>query len=102
MCPYKGESFEVYSKSFPFNPYTVNKVYLNPYGVYVFVNQKGYLHVLMYRKALIPHYKGDYAWQIVEFMLTTSNTLKEVNSSCFYKTEDECRQAMLNYTGVDN
>lgn len=101
MCPYRGEAFKTYEKAFPFSPYAVNKVYLNGFGVHVFVNKKGYLHALVKNKVLMPHYMGDHAWQIIDCMLTTDNMLKQVNQSCFYKTEEECNKAIINYTGVD-
>ena len=100
MCPYKGKAFKTYEKVFPFNPYTVNKVYLNEYGHYVFVNRKGYLHVLVKPKLLLPHGKGNYAWKILDYMLTTDNMLRQIHESCCYPTEEECVNAILNYTGV--
>lgn len=44
--PYTGDALLIFDKAFPYDDYTVNRVYQNPFGRYVYVNSRGYLHSL--------------------------------------------------------
>lgn len=75
--------------------YIPNKVYKSAEGeFYFYINTKGYFHIL--RPCRIK-YDGEFShYEITDSLLTKENTLREVSSRGFYKTREECIQAIEN------
>ena len=69
--PYSGEAYETYEMQFPFSRYFRNKVYKNSHGNYVYVNAKGYLHML--RPCQIREDGEIVGYQVNNYLLTKDN-----------------------------
>lgn len=97
VFPYSGEALETFHKAFPFTQYFTNKVYQNPYGRYVYVNAKCYLHMLVPCKV-----KEDgevVGYEINDYMLTKGNVLKHKKTYGWFKTKEECIEKILSFCG---
>ena len=73
--------------------YIPNKVYKSAEGgFYFYINTKGYYHIL---KPCRVRYDGEFShYEITDSLLTKENTLREVSSRGYYKTREECIQAI--------
>lgn len=97
MIPYSVNVLEIFSKAFPFTEYVPNRVYLNPYGRYVYVNTKGFLHALvpckLWEDGLIVGY------EINDYLLTKGGDMKLVKSFGWSKTREECIEKITSFRG---
>jgi len=69
--------------------FTINKYYKSAEGkFYYYMNQKGYYHIV--RPCRIK-YDGEFShFEIVDYLLTKDNNLKETSCKGFYKSIEEC------------
>lgn len=69
--------------------YYPNKYYKSAEGnFYYYRNTKGYYHIV--RPCRI-RYEGEFShYEIIDYLLTKDNTLKETKCSGFFKTSEEC------------
>ena len=86
--PYDTRTKEARARLFPFTSWITNKVYKTPEGVYVFMNQKGYIHVLKPRKV---SFDGQFShYTIVDLLLTVQGAAKETSEYGYFKTREDC------------
>lgn len=98
MFPYSGKTLETFSKAFPFSSYIPNRVYCNPYGRYVYVNTKGYLHALIPCKVCEDDVVVGY--EINDYMLTKDGEMKFKKSvGGWSSTREECIEKILAFHG---
>lgn len=97
IFPYTGEAMEMFHKAFPFSEYTINRVYRNPYGRYVYVNSKCYLHALVPCAEKIDGEIVGYT--IEDFLLTKSGTLKLSKTFGYFKTKEGCLERIISFRG---
>lgn len=95
--PYFGKAFEAYERIFPFSSYYTNKVYKNPFGRYVYVNTKGFLHVLVPCK--IKEDGEIVGYTINDYMLTRDGTIKLVKDYGWFSTKEACIEKILSFNG---
>lgn len=94
VFPYDVKTEQTRKRIFPFNSYRVNKVY-EQNGLYVFCNQKGYIHAL---KPCQVRYDGVFShYEITDYMLTPKDTFKQVSSYGCFKTREECIERILGH-----
>jgi len=75
--------------------YIPNKIYKNEtYGWYWYINTKGYYHII---KPCKVNYDGVFShYEIEDFLITKSNTMKSVSCGGFYKTREACIEVIEN------
>lgn len=69
--------------------YYYNKYYKSAEGnFYFYINTKGYFHIIRPRKV---KYDGKFShFEIVDYLLTKDNMLREASSGKSFKTMDDC------------
>lgn len=69
--------------------YYPNKYYKSAEGnFYFYINTKGFYHIVRPCKI---KYNGEFShYEIVDYLLTKDDTLKEMGSCGLYKTKEEC------------
>ena len=75
--------------------YIPNKIYKSAEGdFYFYINTKGYFHIL---KPCRIKYNGNFShYEIADYLLTKENSLREISNRGFFKTKENCMQAIEN------
>lgn len=94
LSPYDERTEETRSRIFGNkNSYIPNKKYrASEYEFWYYINTKGYFHILLPHKI---KYNDKFShFEIVDYLLTKDNTLKETKSYGVYKTLVEVKAAL--------
>lgn len=91
---YTGAAKETFDKAFPFENYETNKIYVNDYGKYVYVNSQRFMHVQTIRRVLFDNRFSHYT--VEDCLLTNDNMLKHTSDKGFYKTYNDAVRAIEN------
>ena len=86
--PYDRRTEATRERLFPFDNWVTDKVYKQPDGLYVYKNQKGYIHILKPRRVNVDEKFSHYT--IVDILLTAQDTLKEGHRYGIFITREEC------------
>ena len=80
--------------------YYENKYYKSAEGnFYFYINRKGYYHIVKPCRII---YDGAFShYQIVDYILTPQDTLKETKSYGCYETKEECIKRIEENMAVD-
>lgn len=95
--PYRDDAAEIYRKAFPFKSYYPNRVYKNPFGRYVYVNTRGFLHALVPCRILEEGKVVGY--EINNYMLAKNGSMKFVSRGGWFSTKNGCVEAILSFHG---
>ena len=73
--------------------YIPNKYYKNEkYGWYWYINTKGFYHIV---KPCKINYDGVFShYEIEDFLITKDDTMKSVSCRGYYKTREDCIEAI--------
>ena len=88
LIPYTGEARTTYDKiTDNLNSWYANKIYHNKtYNRYFYINSKGFLHIYGTAKF---KFNGRILYQIIDYLLTRDNKLKESGTSKFFDSPEE-------------
>lgn len=90
--PYRGEALKTYEKiTEGLTSYTTEKICVNiKYGIFFYVNQKHYLHVLKLRRE---SFDGKYYYSVNDWILTPQNVLED-RQAYFRGSLKECKELL--------
>lgn len=95
IIPYSGETLEIFRKAFPFSTYVINKSYKNSFGRYVYLNSKGFLHLL--RPCKLKQDGKVVAYEINDYLLKKDGMLKLSYTYGLFHSREDCIKEIENF-----
>ena len=87
LSPYSGAAATTFNKMLDgLKSWTANKISLNSYGRYFYINSKGYMHIYATKRT---NFNGRTLYSIADYMLTKDNQLKESGESRYFDTPQQ-------------